>query len=287
MEIKFFPSKTMSFDIFVITYRVTNFLPKLVDMLLFSTEKTEFPFLVFPYFRVMPGMTYTNWWRDRRLDPPSACWSRSFRSPHIWTHSTRFAWIARPDRDKWWCVQNGSKRSRSRSRDTTRVGLPSNLTVTDQNSWIWHLESRLRLLYVGVNQIFLGQVSFCLSVSIHWDGQLFGEHHFWSTAVWVQFHQNAKNLPSEHKSPITLTWCWYRCTKFTINGAKIKLSVRFLLNFPIHRKLSCRHIFFHAMSNGRTPLHRAISTATCRQNIMNNTRGQHRISRLSTEHVNF
>ena len=29
----------MSFDIFVITYRVTNFLPKLVDMLLFSTEK--------------------------------------------------------------------------------------------------------------------------------------------------------------------------------------------------------------------------------------------------------
>ncbi len=43
-----------SFDIFVITYRVTNFLPKLLDMLLFSTEKTEFPFLVFPYFRVMP-----------------------------------------------------------------------------------------------------------------------------------------------------------------------------------------------------------------------------------------
>ncbi len=43
-----------SFDIFVVTYRVTNFLPKLVDMLLFSMEKTEFPFLVFPYFRVMP-----------------------------------------------------------------------------------------------------------------------------------------------------------------------------------------------------------------------------------------
>ena len=45
-----------SFDIFVVTYRVTNFLPKLVDMLLFSTEKkTEFPFLVFPYFPVMPS----------------------------------------------------------------------------------------------------------------------------------------------------------------------------------------------------------------------------------------
>ena len=41
-----------SFHIFVITYRVTNFLPKLIDMLLFSTEKTEFPFLVFPYFRL-------------------------------------------------------------------------------------------------------------------------------------------------------------------------------------------------------------------------------------------
>ena len=58
MEIKFFfrqrHTLSTSFDIFVITYRVTNFLLKLVDMLLFSTEKTEFPFLVFPYFWVMP-----------------------------------------------------------------------------------------------------------------------------------------------------------------------------------------------------------------------------------------
>ena len=45
---------SMSFNIFVVTYRVTNFLPKLINMLLFSREKTEFPFLVFPYFRVMP-----------------------------------------------------------------------------------------------------------------------------------------------------------------------------------------------------------------------------------------
>ena len=44
----------MSFDIFVVTYRVTNFLPKLVDMLVFSREKTEFPYLVFPYVRVVP-----------------------------------------------------------------------------------------------------------------------------------------------------------------------------------------------------------------------------------------
>ncbi len=53
----FFPSKTalwMSFDIFVVTYRVTNFLLKLVNMLLFSTEKTQFPFFEFPYFRVLP-----------------------------------------------------------------------------------------------------------------------------------------------------------------------------------------------------------------------------------------
>ena len=53
-----------SFDIFVVTYRGTNFLPKLVNMLLFSTEKTEFPFLVFPYFRVMPLIS---WWLGPHL----------------------------------------------------------------------------------------------------------------------------------------------------------------------------------------------------------------------------
>ncbi len=57
MEIQFFLSKTCivdQFGQFVATYRVTNVLPKLINMLLFSTEKTEFPFLVFPYFPVMP-----------------------------------------------------------------------------------------------------------------------------------------------------------------------------------------------------------------------------------------
>ena len=44
----------MSFDIFVVTYRVTNFLLKPIHMLLFSMEKTKFPVLVFPYFRVIP-----------------------------------------------------------------------------------------------------------------------------------------------------------------------------------------------------------------------------------------
>ena len=49
----------MSFNIFVVTYRVTNFLPKLVNMLLFSVKKTEFPFLVSPYFRLLPTCTHS------------------------------------------------------------------------------------------------------------------------------------------------------------------------------------------------------------------------------------
>ncbi len=53
-HVNLLPTLSTRFDIFIITYRVTNCLPKLIDMLLFSTEKTEFPFLVFPYFRVMP-----------------------------------------------------------------------------------------------------------------------------------------------------------------------------------------------------------------------------------------
>ncbi len=62
MEIQFFfcqrHALSRSFDIFVITYRVKNFLPKLIDMLLFSTEKkNEFPFFVFPYFSVLPPST--------------------------------------------------------------------------------------------------------------------------------------------------------------------------------------------------------------------------------------
>ncbi len=41
----------MNINIFVLTYRVTNFLPKLVDMFLFSREKVEFlGFFSIPYF---------------------------------------------------------------------------------------------------------------------------------------------------------------------------------------------------------------------------------------------
>ncbi len=54
-----------SFDVFVVTYRVTNFLP-------FSTEKTEFPFFVFPCFRVLPPsriiMLQVNYWLVRRVN---------------------------------------------------------------------------------------------------------------------------------------------------------------------------------------------------------------------------
>ncbi len=39
-----------SFNIFVITYRVTNFLPKLIDMQLFSTEKNWISIFGFPLF---------------------------------------------------------------------------------------------------------------------------------------------------------------------------------------------------------------------------------------------
>ncbi len=39
-----------SFNIFVLTHSVTNFLPKLVDILLFSTEKLNFLFFHFPIF---------------------------------------------------------------------------------------------------------------------------------------------------------------------------------------------------------------------------------------------
>ncbi len=53
-KFSFFHQRHALWMSFVVTYRVTNLLPKLVDMLLFSMEKTEFPFLVFPYFRVMP-----------------------------------------------------------------------------------------------------------------------------------------------------------------------------------------------------------------------------------------
>ena len=40
----------MNFDIFVVTYRVTNFLPKLVNMPLFSAEKNWISIFCFPLF---------------------------------------------------------------------------------------------------------------------------------------------------------------------------------------------------------------------------------------------
>ncbi len=43
-----------SFDIFIVTYRVTNFLPKLINMLLFSTEKKLNLHVLISLFRVVP-----------------------------------------------------------------------------------------------------------------------------------------------------------------------------------------------------------------------------------------
>ncbi len=52
----------MSFDIFVITYRGTNFLPKLMDMLLFSTEKElNFHFFLIPLFSGIAGTCVCMW----------------------------------------------------------------------------------------------------------------------------------------------------------------------------------------------------------------------------------
>ncbi len=49
MEIQYFPPQRhallTSFGIFVVTYRVTNALPKLVDILLFFMKKLNFHFL--------------------------------------------------------------------------------------------------------------------------------------------------------------------------------------------------------------------------------------------------
>ena len=53
----FFPQRhalSTSFDIFMVTYRVTNFLPKLVDCYYFLWKKLNFHFLKSPFFRVLP-----------------------------------------------------------------------------------------------------------------------------------------------------------------------------------------------------------------------------------------
>ncbi len=56
-----------SFDIFVVTYGMTNFLPKLVDMLFFSGKKLNFHFLNSPIFGRCPCQ-HTLRISERRLD---------------------------------------------------------------------------------------------------------------------------------------------------------------------------------------------------------------------------
>ena len=65
MKFSFFRQRhalSTSFDIFVVTYRVTNFLPKLINMLLFSTKKTEFPFFEFPIFGCCRPLLWPESW---------------------------------------------------------------------------------------------------------------------------------------------------------------------------------------------------------------------------------
>ena len=70
-EIQFFPSKTLltNVDIFVVICRVTNFLPKLADMLLFSIIL----FFEFPYFRVLPYSV----WVDSPSLMPALCFAQT------------------------------------------------------------------------------------------------------------------------------------------------------------------------------------------------------------------
>ncbi len=81
MEIQFFPSKTWIVDkfwYFVVTYRVTNFLPKLIDMLLFSKEKNWISiFSGFPLFSdfALSVATLQQDWNKKRSSIVKACWS--------------------------------------------------------------------------------------------------------------------------------------------------------------------------------------------------------------------
>ena len=68
-EIQFFSQRhalLTSFDIFVVTYRVTNFLPKLIHMLLFSAGKNWISIFLNPLFSGIagstPGEVYLHTW---------------------------------------------------------------------------------------------------------------------------------------------------------------------------------------------------------------------------------
>ena len=86
-----------SFDIFVVTYRVTNFLPKLVDMPLFLRKKLNFHFLKSPIFgycpqtlkssappasllrSLLPGFLFPSWTRHSKPFQSlqsGKCWNR-------------------------------------------------------------------------------------------------------------------------------------------------------------------------------------------------------------------
>ena len=126
---------SMSFDIFVVTYRVINFLPKLVHMLLFSIEKTEFPFLVFPYFRVMPPICHTT---RVSVDRPFPC----AKQKHLNTSQMQKATLECPPFD---CV--------SFKRALEEISKTAEFSYPKQKSLIFKLKLR-RVNFKSIKYIF-------------------------------------------------------------------------------------------------------------------------------------
>ncbi len=89
-KISFFRQST-SFNIFVVTCRVTNILPKLVDILLFSTKKTELPFLN-SHFRVLPVLC-------KSVQKVGIMWRRVCITPVLQDSATR--WRHSPHKMGW------------------------------------------------------------------------------------------------------------------------------------------------------------------------------------------
>ncbi len=80
-----------NFYFFVATYRVTNFMPKLDEMLLFCWKKPEFLFFVFPYFWELPNQSCPpNWNHFFRFFE-----YHQFRSEHCENSFWSLVWIMR------------------------------------------------------------------------------------------------------------------------------------------------------------------------------------------------
>ncbi len=106
-----------SLDIFVVRYRVTNFLPKLLNMLLFSMEKKlNFYFFEFPYFRVLPSPQCQTRRKPSVLDQTGrpfsgldfVVYTNSFAKKSIFSYFRTFAF---PDSCRVCCNEKRKKRN--------------------------------------------------------------------------------------------------------------------------------------------------------------------------------